>query len=138
MIRSDQFEVPQKLEVAFLIALGESLLGDYARDKVMEEVVMAGLRLGKVYHLRLQAEQQRTCYFSNEELHRYLILARMLPSDDPCHFTRLINGGRGLHPARAVDGTDVRMVSGKPSGQPYRIQDVDRPGSASRISFRNS
>jgi len=104
MIRSDQFEVPQKLEVAFLIALGESLLGDYARDKVMEEVVMAGLRLGKVYHLRLRQEQQRTCYFNDEELHRYLTLARMQPSDDPCHFTRLINGDEGFTPPGLLMG----------------------------------
>jgi uncharacterized cofD-like protein len=104
MIRSDQFEMPQKLEVAFLIALGESLLGDYARDKVMEDVVKAGLRLGKVYHLRLQDEKLRTCYFSDEELHRYLSLARMLPSDDPCHFTRLINGNEGFTPPGLLMG----------------------------------
>jgi uncharacterized cofD-like protein len=98
MIRRDQFDVPQRLELAFLIALGESLLGDYARDKAMKEVLLDGLRLGKVYHLKLRAEGERSCYFSSAELRRYLSLARMLPTDDPCLFTRLINGDEGFTP----------------------------------------
>lgn len=98
IIRRDQFDVPQKLEVAFLIALGESLLGDYAAEKVMEPVDMDGLRLGKVYHLRLKKAEQRTCYFSGTELSQYLQLARMLPTANPCHYTRLINGDEGFTP----------------------------------------
>ena len=98
IIRRDQFEVPVKLEVAFLIALGESLLGDYAASKDVDSVDLAGLRLGKVYHLRLKGEQERTCYFSEAELRQYLKLARMLPNDDPCHYTRLINGDEGFTP----------------------------------------
>ncbi len=97
-IRRDQFDVPQKLEIAFLIALGESLLGDYAREKVMHSVTVAGLHLGKVYHLRLQRDEARTCYFTEAELRRYLKLARMVETDDPCHYTRLINGDEGFTP----------------------------------------
>ena len=98
MIRRDQFADPKRLEVAFLIALGESLLGDYAADKRVEDVVKDGLRLGKVYHLRLRPEGERTCLFSPEDLRRYLALARMQATVDPCHFTRLINGREGFTP----------------------------------------
>lgn len=98
MIRRDQFADPKRLEVAFLIALGESLLGDYAADKRVEDVVMDGLRLGKVYHLRLRPEGERTCLFSPEDLRRYLALARMQATDDPRHFTRLVNGREGFTP----------------------------------------
>jgi uncharacterized cofD-like protein len=98
MIRHDQTDDPKRLEVAFLIALGESLLGDYAVEKRMEEVVKDGLRLGKVYHLRLRPAAERHCHFGADDLRRYLILARMQPTADPDHFTRLINGEEGFTP----------------------------------------
>jgi uncharacterized cofD-like protein len=98
VIRRDQFEVSQKLEVAFLIALGESLLGDYAVSKDMDSVDLDGLHLGKVYHLRLREESERSCYFREKDLRLYLKLARMLPTADPCHYTRLINGEEGFTP----------------------------------------
>lgn len=98
MIRHDQIDDPRRLEIAFLIALGESLLGDYALEKRTEEVVRDGLRLGKVYHLRLRPAAERQCHFTGEELRRYLILARMQPTADPDHFTRLINGEEGFTP----------------------------------------
>ena len=98
MIRQDQFADPKRLEIAFLIALGESLLGDYALEKRMEEVVKDGLRLGKVYHLRLRPEAERTCHIGADDLCRYLMLARMQQTGDPDHFTRLINGEEGFTP----------------------------------------
>ena len=98
VIRRDQFEIPQKLEVAFLIALGESLLGDYAAEKVMDSIEIDGLNLGKVYHLKLKKEEERTCYFTEKELSQYLELTRMLPTNNPCHYTRLINGEEGFTP----------------------------------------
>lgn len=98
IIRRDQFDVPQKLEIAFLIALGESLLGDYATTKTMDSVELGGLHLGKVYHLRLKDEKKRRCYFSEKNLRHYLELTRMLPTGDPCHYTRLINGDEGFTP----------------------------------------
>ncbi len=98
MIRHDQTDDPRRLEIAFLIALGESLLGDYAHEKKMEEVISDGLRLGKVYHLRLRPAAERHCHFAADDLRRYLILARMQPTADPDHFTRLINGEEGFTP----------------------------------------
>jgi len=41
-IRRDQFYVREKIEIALMIAFGESILGNYAREKVMKDVVING------------------------------------------------------------------------------------------------
>ncbi len=98
-IRHDQAADGRRLETAFLIALGESLLGDYAASKEMKSIDSDGIALGKVYHLFLQPEEKRRCFFKTDALHDYLILARMLPvQGDSLHFTRLINGEEGFTP----------------------------------------
>ncbi len=102
-IRKDQLRNFYKFEVAFLIALGESLLGDYASRKLMKPVVVDTINLGKVYHLSLRSEQNRTCLFSAEELEKYLILARMQKVTKK-HFTRLINGNEGFTPPGLLMG----------------------------------
>ena len=122
-IREDQFEQEQTFEVAFLVALGQSLLGNYARHKEMKTLKIDGVALGKVYHLHLRPAAERTCWFSDEELRRYLELTRMLPSamgldtlvspepemvdgraEAPVHFTRLINGDEGFTPPGMLMG----------------------------------
>jgi hypothetical protein len=123
-IREDQFEQEQTFEVAFLVALGQSLLGNYASHKEMKSLQVDGVCLGKVYHLYLQPEDVRSCWFSDQELRRYLELARMRPTgmdalvspepgkaegrptgmDDPAHFTRLINGDEGFTPPGMLMG----------------------------------
>ena len=103
-IRADQVALRQKLEIALTIALGESLLGDYARVKEMVDVVIDGSNLGRVYHLRLRPEGQRQCYFSSTELATFLFLSRMCPTEDPLHYTRLINRGEGFTPPGLLMG----------------------------------
>ena len=123
-IREDQLEQEQTFEVAFLVALGQSLLGNYARHKEMKPLNIDGVALGKVYHLHLRPVAERTCYFSDQELLRYLELTRMLPAatgmgalvssepgmakgrvtEDPVHFTRLINGDEGFTPPGVLMG----------------------------------
>ncbi len=88
-----------RFEVAFLVALGQSLLGDYALRKEMMPLIHGGEPLGKVYHLTLRPESERSCYFTEQELARYLTLARMRRSDhDPAHFTRVLNAEEGFTP----------------------------------------
>jgi uncharacterized cofD-like protein len=103
-IRRDQLERGKRLEIAFLIALGESLLGNYAADKQMREVIVDGLGLGRVYHLHLREEGRRTCYFQGAELRAFLSLARMCATADDHHYTRLVNSGEGFTPPGLLMG----------------------------------
>ncbi|HSL41649.1 MAG TPA: hypothetical protein VK857_14850, partial [Desulforhopalus sp.] len=103
-IRSDQLESDKRLEVAFLIALGESLLGNYAAKKVMDQVDLSGLDAGRVYHLHIRPENQRICFYSQDQLRRYLLLARMADTVRDNHFIRLINKGEGFTPPGLLMG----------------------------------
>ena len=103
-IRSDQFYVREKLEVALMIAFGEALLGNYAKEKVMEDVLIKGLLIGKVYHLYLQGKEDRSCYFDGSQLGTFLLLARMFPTNDKNHYIRLVNSGEGFTPPGLLMG----------------------------------
>ncbi len=104
-IRQDQLVLEKTFEVAFLVALGQSLLGNYAHHKEMQPLMIDDDFLGKVYHLHLLPAPQRNCWFSDEELRCYLELSRMLPaSGDASHFTRLINGKEGFTPPGMLMG----------------------------------
>jgi len=104
-IRHDQVADGRRLETAFLIALGESLLGNYAAVKEMKSIEADGIPLGKVYHLFLHPEEERTCFLKADDLQEYLVLARMLPvQGDELHFTRLISGEEGFTPPGLLMG----------------------------------
>lgn len=97
-IRGDQVLIRQKLEVALMIALGESLLGDYAKKKVMKKVEIDQIFLGRAYHLFLRGKKERVCFLTHEQLCTFLSLARMCSTDDENHYTRLVNNGEGFTP----------------------------------------
>lgn len=104
-IRKDQFSSRFDLEVAFLVALGQGLLGNYAKAKDIRKVRAEGMIMGKAYHLVLKSPEKRNCYFNDEDLITYLTLARMVPDpSDSAHFTRLINGGEGFTPPGLLMG----------------------------------
>ncbi len=103
-IRGDQTGVKQKLEIALMIALGESLLGDYAEKKVMNDVEIDSLPLGRVYHLFLKKKDQCKCYLTQEQVRSFLALARMCSTDNENHYTRLINKGEGFTPPGLLMG----------------------------------
>jgi uncharacterized cofD-like protein len=103
-IRGDQIGVRQRLEIALMIALGESLLGDYAKSKEMHEVKIDQLPLGRVYHLYLQEKERRTCFLTHQQLRSFLALARMSSTDDDHHYTRLVNKGEGFTPPGLLMG----------------------------------
>lgn len=103
-IRTDQVLDRKSLEVGFMIALGESLLGNYAHSKVMEDISKDSIHLGRVYHLRLSDADQRKCYFSIKQLKEFLLLARMCPTVDTHHYTRLINSGESFTPPGLLMG----------------------------------
>jgi len=111
-IRQDQLEQEQTFEVAFLVALGQSLLGNYAHHKEMKPLKVDGVLLGKVYHLHLLPAALRTCWFSDQELRHYLELTRMLPAT-------------GMD---ALVSPEPGMVEGRPTGMDALVS--PEPGTA--------
>jgi uncharacterized cofD-like protein len=104
-IRCDMLTDNTKFETAFLIALGQSLLGNYAATKEMLPVVQECGPLGKVYKLTLTPPAERTCYLVDEELDQYLCLARMMPAaGDDFLYTRLVNASEGFTPPGLLFG----------------------------------
>jgi hypothetical protein len=103
-IRGDQILIRQQLEVALMIALGESLLGDYAEKKTMKNIEIDQLQLGRVYHLYLRQKEERVCFLNHEQLRTFLFLARMRSTDDENHYTRLINNHEGFTPPGMLMG----------------------------------
>jgi uncharacterized cofD-like protein len=102
-IRQDRFGDYKNLEVAFLIAVGQSLLGNYAAEKTVEAISHEDFIPGRIFHLILTKKTSRICYFTDSELQSYLILARMIPKSGR-HFTRLINGIEGFTPPGLLMG----------------------------------
>jgi len=103
-IRADQVFIREKLEVAIMIALGESLLGNYARQKMMKKVEVDRIHLGRVYHLFLRPINERDCFFSQEQLSTFLFLARMCPTKDKYHYIRLVNNQEAFTPPGLLMG----------------------------------
>lgn len=103
IIREDRLSDRYRLEVSFLIALGQALLGDYASRKIMIPLLYEGEEIGSVYHLSLKEADARTCYFSDDELRSFLKLSRMV-EQTPTHFTRVVNGKEGFTPPGLLIG----------------------------------
>lgn len=103
-IRADQLGVRENLEVALMIAIGESLLGDYAEVKYMEKVVSNDIELGRVYHLHLREEHKRKSFLTSDQLNTFLGLSRMCTTNYEKHFTRLVNRGEGFTPPGLLMG----------------------------------
>ena len=103
-IRGDQVVGRHNLEVALMIALGESLLGDYAKKKEIKKIEIDRIDLGRVYHLFLKAQNDMVCFFDHEQLHTFLVLARMCPTNDENHYTRLVNKHEGFTPPGLLMG----------------------------------
>ena len=103
-IRKDVFHDPAKQELALLVGVGQSLLGNYARDKGLFPIEVDGSRVGQMYMLTLQALAKRHCFFSPEELASYLYLVRMRRMADEEVYTRLVNGEEGFTPPGMLMG----------------------------------
>jgi len=90
---------------AFLVALGQALLGNYAESKEMARVKEGGEVVGKIYRLKIKPPEQRNTIFSDRELVRFLKLARMIRSGKNVYsYTRLVNGNEGFTPPGLLFG----------------------------------
>lgn len=95
----------QRFELAFLVALGQSVLGDYVLKKSILPLVDNGEDLGKVYHLYLRPQSQRRCWFNDCELQQYMTLARMRQAKgNPSYYTRVLNADEGFTPPGLLFG----------------------------------
>ncbi|NTV12699.1 MAG: YvcK family protein [Desulfobulbaceae bacterium] len=104
-IRADVFAEPDRFELAFLVALGESLLGNYAAAKEMRPVADETGLLGRVFRLTLRPLAARQAWLGEADLHDYLNLARMSRSEhDPLVYTRLVSGAEGFTPPGLLFG----------------------------------
>jgi uncharacterized cofD-like protein len=99
-IRQDLTTDLNRLEMAFLVGLGQSLLGNYALAKEMEDLRdRRGEVVGRLFRLTIRERPQLKSYFSPQELDSYLRLLRMQPSlSQDRTYTRTINAGEGFTP----------------------------------------
>ncbi len=98
-IREDVLVEPMRFEVGLLIALGQSLLGNYAVEKTKLPVERDGDILGYEFRLTLQPEEKLESFFTTEQLDHYLGLVRMWRSAlNPRMYTRLVNSDEGFTP----------------------------------------
>ncbi len=105
-IRRDQLENSgHYFEMAFLVALGESLLGNYALEKRMADIDAEGESIGRVFRLTLRERRDCNSFLAGGELKTYLQLARMRVSqNNPLLYTRLVNGEEGFTPPGLLFG----------------------------------
>ena len=94
-----------RFEQAFLVALGQALLGNYAASKEMIPVEKNGAIVGKIFRLTVMPQAESNCFFSDGQLSDYLQLARMIRSkSNPLLYTRLVNGNEGFTPPGLLFG----------------------------------
>ena len=91
--------------MAFLVALGQSLLGNYALDKTMNDVHEQGEQVGRLYRLVIRDEHEYSGFLNMDDLNLYMSLARMQPSQtNKALYTRLVNSDEGFTPPGLLFG----------------------------------
>ncbi len=104
-IRQDILTQPSRFETAFLVALGQSLLGNYAASKDMQPVRQDGESLGDVFCLTLREPAALQAFLSLADIRIYLTLARMRQSGQTADlYLRLINGHEEFTPPGLLFG----------------------------------
>jgi uncharacterized cofD-like protein len=95
----------RRFEQAFLVALGQALLGNYALSKEMVAVKEGGEQVGKMYKLTIKRPEERNTFLSDKELSEFLKLSRMIRSGSNKYlYTRLVNGNEGFTPPGLLFG----------------------------------
>jgi len=104
-VRADQADEPRSFETAVLVALGQSLLGNYALHKTMEDISWNGETVGRLFHLELRSPDFSNCLLSPRALDLFLRLARMRPSRSVAlRYSRLVNSSEGFTPPGLLFG----------------------------------
>jgi len=104
-IRQDQTKDLKRFEMAFLVALGQSLLGNYAKKKKLAEIIRSGEVIGRTYSLSVQEQKRLESFFDHSSLKSFLELARMRNSvEKEDRYTRVINADEGFTPPGLLFG----------------------------------
>lgn len=91
----------ERLRRDLLIALGESLLGNYIEQRMWRD--LGGV--ARCYEIRLRPANARRCLLSDRELRAYLRLARMArDSRDPLVYRMVVQAGEGFLPSGLLFG----------------------------------
>lgn len=91
---------PWKIWEDMLVALGESLLGQYIAERRWNEHQGA-----RSYEIVLMPAAARQCFLTDSQLHEYLKLARMTPNpSDPLTYRITINDNEGFLPPGLLFG----------------------------------
>ena len=94
-----------RLTEDILIAMGESLLGNYFLWKQVRPLAENGETLGKLFEIHLRKPSHRRCFLSDAELKRYLLLAQLSQSEkNHNHYTMVINGTEAFTPPGLLFG----------------------------------
>ena len=96
---------PFRLRENLLIALGESLLGGYIEERRWIKHKELGFSGTRCYEINLRPENERNCFLTPVQLHKYLKLARMIPVRHNRRCYRfMINNHEGFLPSGLLFG----------------------------------
>ena len=104
-IHSQLLNDPERLRGNILIALGESLLGRYIKERTW--IKLAGMNNwgSRCYQIRLLNPRTRECFLTPAQLHDYLVLARMVPHPKDSSIYRItLNNNDGFLPPGLLFG----------------------------------
>jgi len=94
-----------RLTEDLLIALGESLLGQYLLWKRVRPLSEGRERLGKIFEIHLRKPSRRHCFLADAELRQYLELAQLSPSSkNPDLYFMVINDNEAFTPPGLLFG----------------------------------
>lgn len=104
-IRQDQAEDAARLEMPLLVALGQSLLGNYCAEKHLEPILFQERQIGRIYWLIVRDQQDLNGFLSSDQLDAYLQLAQMSRPDRRKRlYARTVNGEDGFLPPGLLFG----------------------------------
>ena len=88
-----------------LVALGQSLLGNYCQEKHIEPVLFQSQQVGRIYWLIVREHQDLHSFLSLEALDAFLQLAQMTRSTRQRQlYARTVNGQEGFMPPGLLFG----------------------------------
>ncbi len=104
-LREDLAEDAAKLEMPLLVAVGQSLLGNYCAEKQIEPVLFHERQVGRIYWLTVRDQHDLNGFLTIEQIDAYLQLAKMSRPDRRKRlYARTVNGEDGFLPPGLLFG----------------------------------